>query len=693
MKTIITVIFVSMLSITCTLAGIIRIPHDQPGIQAGINAAVNGDTVLVADSTYYENINFMGKAITVASYMIIDNDTTHRDSTIINGGLPGHPDSGSVVFFISGEDTNSVLHGFTITGGTGTLYDATFRIGGGIYCENSGAKILFNKIINNNVIYNQKCNGAGIGVWPIQNVNSVVIEDNVIANNSLNAMDGSNGGGIRLSQGIVARNKIYGNLSHAQAGYAGGGGISAGCEDTPIRTRVIIIDNEITHNQAVSDQFWISGNGGGIDNVCANIELVDNIISHNQIIGPSGLVGGGVRIWGVKDSVLVKNNTISFNSFLNGDCYGGGMHVSNSDLSTIPAKVIITGNRFDGNMGFYGGGLHTGHNPGCVVSDNEFINNFVVAEGGGICDYDSNPFIITNNIFKQNRSTNWGGGLSTSDSDVLMYNNIISENESQLGGGVLIYRYEPTLAFSAQIINNTITANIADSAGGIGLLDYEVVLMNTICWADSADFAPEILVKGAELYADYSDIQFGADSIKVTAGGVLNWLANNIDTDPLFELGDTLYHLSSYSPCVNVGIDSMLMAGFMVRCPANDYDGEVRPYPGTPPDIGADETHVPVSIESQPLVGIPQSYELCQNFPNPFNPLATIEFSIPKTEFVTLKIYNLLGQEVATLVSEKLTPGNYKYTWEASDFASGIYCYNLKTEGGYMETKKLILLK
>ena len=69
------------------LAGIIRVPQDQESIQAGINAAVSGDTVLVADSTYYENINFQGKAVIVASYFLLENDSVHIDSTIIDGSL------------------------------------------------------------------------------------------------------------------------------------------------------------------------------------------------------------------------------------------------------------------------------------------------------------------------------------------------------------------------------------------------------------------------------------------------------------------------------------------------------------------------------------------------------------------------------------------------------------------------------
>lgn len=88
-----------------------------------------------------------------------------------------------------------------------------------------------------------------------------------------------------------------------------------------------------------------------------------------------------------------------------------------------------------------------------------------------------------------------------------------------------------------------------------------------------------------------------------------------------------------------------------------------------------------------------ENYFLANAYPNPFNPTTTIEFSIPKSEFVTLKIYTALGREVATLVSEKLTPGNYEYQWNASGFSSGIYFYKFHLKNGLLETKKLILLK
>jgi hypothetical protein len=102
-------------------------------------------------------------------------------------------------------------------------------------------------------------------------------------------------------------------------------------------------------------------------------------------------------------------------------------------------------------------------------------------------------------------------------------------------------------------------------------------------------------------------------------------------------------------------------------------------------------TAPPTSIESL-LDNNPTTYTLYQNYPNPFNPITNIEFTIPKTEFVTLKIYNVLGQEVITLVSEKLKSGSYKYTWDALDFPSGVYYYRLETKF-FTQSKKLFLIR
>jgi hypothetical protein len=90
--------------------------------------------------------------------------------------------------------------------------------------------------------------------------------------------------------------------------------------------------------------------------------------------------------------------------------------------------------------------------------------------------------------------------------------------------------------------------------------------------------------------------------------------------------------------------------------------------------------------------GLPKVYELAQNCPNPFNPQTTIKFALPKESKVSLKIYDVLGREVMTLVDRTMSPGVYDVVLDASNIASGVYFYRL-TAGEFVQTKKLVLLK
>lgn len=103
-------------------------------------------------------------------------------------------------------------------------------------------------------------------------------------------------------------------------------------------------------------------------------------------------------------------------------------------------------------------------------------------------------------------------------------------------------------------------------------------------------------------------------------------------------------------------------------------------------------------VEKKNSDNIPRGFELFQNYPNPFNSCTNIKFKIPRSQFVSIKIYNILGQVVTTLVSEYLDAGEHLYRWNASDFVSGIYYYKIEVNshsrtGSFKQTKKLLLLK
>jgi len=582
--------------------GIIHVPQDQPSIQAGINTAANGDTVLVADSTYYENINFNGKAITVASYMIMDNDTTHRDSTIINGGQPTNPDIGSVISFVSGEDTTSIIYGFTITGGRGTPYvPFSGQVGGGIFCNNSGCKILASKIINNTAS-GPSAYGGGLGTVPWGDTAYVVLKDNQIMHNTITAnADETWGGGVALMcNGIVVNNTISFNsvIHNATISQAFSGGLDCGSDPSDRRT-VIVESNKITHNSVVSHSTYSpSAAAGGVSIFGCQGRFTKNEVGHNEVWVNSdrNAIGAGMEIYEVPASFIIEDNIIRENAVTQGTGYGGGINIASNAFPTLINNII------DGNSATNGSG---------------------------------------------------GGILITENCTVKFINNTIINNQATTGGGMYL--------------GNTPSTNY---------------LMNTIIWGNQATTSPAIHIYAGTIDVAYSDVQGGWPG------------TGDISKEPMLR-GDSLM-LSDSSSCIGAGTLSYTFGSTIINCPSTCFLGNPRPSPaGTLPDMGACESALPSPVVSlaNPLSEVtPKSYELKQNYSNPFNPTTTIEFALPQTGYVTLKIFNILGEEVATLVLEKLAAGSYKYRWDASGLASGIYLYRLES-GGFTETKKMILLK
>ena len=94
---------------------------------------------------------------------------------------------------------------------------------------------------------------------------------------------------------------------------------------------------------------------------------------------------------------------------------------------------------------------------------------------------------------------------------------------------------------------------------------------------------------------------------------------------------------------------------------------------------------------------LPETFALFQNYPNPFNPSTQISFDVPSAEFITLRVYNLLGQDVKTLSSKTMNPGRYIFEWDGTDLlnndvASGVYFYELRGES-FISRKKMLLIR
>jgi hypothetical protein len=285
------VISVLLLVSASAIAKTIYVPKDYPTISQAINAASNGDTIIVDPGTYNESIDFMGKAIKVAS-------AKGPEKTIINGG-----GSSAVVSFTSGETPSSILEGFSVEGASG---------GAGIQVSNSSATIKGNYIMNNNT----SCpTGAGISVY----FGSPVIQNNVIKNNGDLSCE-SGGGGIAIDGAASAQ--ILNNLIVDNAGSSA---ISLFAAGTPT-----IEDNIIANN----DNSYGSGGAIGMVNesaaaVIQNL-MYDNIAStgteiyflvpdgaqpplfvNNTIVGGSGSTQGtAVYAAGFDDQVEFYNNLL-----------------------------------------------------------------------------------------------------------------------------------------------------------------------------------------------------------------------------------------------------------------------------------------------------------------------------------------------------------------------------------------------
>ena len=105
-----------------------------------------------------------------------------------------------------------------------------------------------------------------------------------------------------------------------------------------------------------------------------------------------------------------------------------------------------------------------------------------------------------------------------------------------------------------------------------------------------------------------------------------------------------------------------------------------------------DITSGPSTGTGTPLTLIPEKFELKQNYPNPFNPTTKISFSLPKSAFVSLKVYDMLGKEVAQLVNQELTPNNYSFDFNAANLSSGVYFYKLES-AEFSDVKRMMLIK
>lgn len=257
-------------------AKVINVPADYPTIQDAINAANNGDSVVVAAGTYTENINFTGKAITVTS-------SGGPKTTIIDGNQ-----AGPVATFATSETTASVLNGFTLENGTSTFnsgYD-----GGGVYISGASPTITKNIIQNNTA-----CNGGG-GI-AVEFGSPVIKGNRIIGNSQSGCSGGIGGGGISISGAASAQ--VIGNEIGSNTWPGSGAGISLFAAGTPTIANNIVYGNNTE-----------GGAGGGI----AMVNDSAAIVVQNLFFANMAAEGTGIYFLvpeGASPPVFVNNTVIA----------------------------------------------------------------------------------------------------------------------------------------------------------------------------------------------------------------------------------------------------------------------------------------------------------------------------------------------------------------------------------------------
>lgn len=324
-------------------ATIINIPADYPTVQQGLNAALEGDTVLVADGIYSENLVYPNCNLFLASWYLLDGDTTHISNTILDGSQPSNPDSGSVLYMEGGQDSTTVIMGLTLQGGTGTLNSSWWggnpkRYGGGCVIRHAAPVLKYNRIHHNSAYY-------GGGLYLLGD-DGIFLQNNEIFYNQYI----TSGGGLKGDS--CSATLLSNHIHHNSSGYQAGGIMFWFCDT------IVIADNDIDHNEAVVD---------GAAGFCApgTFLVTGNVISDNYLSSPN--VGAGLN-FGVSPGFTYV--TLTNNQFLRNE---GGFIYGALGMSSGVQGVVMD-NVFQDNSSYEAAGI-TLWNGIFTISNNQFINN------------------------------------------------------------------------------------------------------------------------------------------------------------------------------------------------------------------------------------------------------------------------------------------------------------------------------
>ena len=707
-------------------------------IQEGIDNASDGDIILVYPGTYYENINYIGKNITVASNYYTTGDDAYIDSTIIDGNH-----NGSCVLIFDSL-TEGKIYGFTLQHGSGFVESSGTSYGGGINLSYNYINTFY--IYNCIIKSNSSDQGGGISNIGCDNL---YISGTKIYNNQASILGGGIAKGssdvdILFSQQDLC--DIYMNYSPMGSDIYNHGWDMTVFVDTftvhePDKFYVYSRSDSVTMNihnhkiEPINQDVYVSpvgdntNSGLGWSNAYQNIYhaliMVESDSTHPNTIhvdegfyspsttGEFFALGGKEHITiigaGKELTILDAEQTDNLFSIIDVESFYiknlrlqhgydfslGGIYISKSNIiiehvdllyNSIPNDNPIATNILcyeNGNPIFKNVNIYTS-----IIQVNDMSVNT-----GNHC----NPVFINCSIEKNITNpeySHFGAMLNSYESYPTLINCRINDNYGDVASGI---RQMLSPNDDLYLINCTVVDNDSCSQGTISLVDGgHVTLINTILRNEPATeiwFHPSYDPNSAII--EYCNIDGGSLAVAVNDNGTLNWGADNIDEDPLFVGGDPFsYKLTKYSPCIDKG--TLDTTG--LNLPPTDLAGYPRIFNGRI-DIGAYEFQG-YDID-EPDTSFIRNLYLFQNTPNPFTNETEILFITADYERVgdySLSIYNTKGQLVRRF------DGNThdfwvktKIVWDGTNdhgkqVAPGTYFYNLEY-GNNAVVRKMVKIR